>query len=369
MIVNLKSKSELSGLFIVFEGSTNIETPGIYGISHYLEHTICYFFKKYRGDFIKDSIEWNATTDLNNITFYFIGLEEHLSKYRKGILDLMFDFNVTKDRFETERNIILQEYTDTFNNQSQSHQLNLFRKLFGSFDAVGLKKDIETFKMIDAMNFYEKQFLNPSKIINVSKTYKFKEDDLEFSDIKIDKKFEYGNNNVPFELDNEFKDKTSIVLLSPIFETEFPYIKFINDMLGSGLSSPLYSEIRERLGLVYHISCKETRINKQGISDITTQTTNENVEKVLSAIKKVLKNPSKFLTKERFEIIKSSHKSRIKQEDINRHKHVERWIEPENWSISSIIDDITYNDVLEVYEEYYDFNKFYLSIDKTEFKK
>lgn len=369
MIINLKSKSEFSGFYIVYEGSTNIETDGIYGISHYLEHTICYFFERFREDFERDSIEWNATTDLNKIIFYFVGLEEHLSKYRHEIMELMFDFNVTKKRFEIERNIILQEYTDTFNNQSTSHQLNLFRKLFNSYDAVGLRSDLESFKMIDAITFFEKQFLKPSKIVNVSKTYKFVDDNIEFSDLKIDKRIEYGDYDAPFELDNQFKDKTSIVLLSPLYESEFPYLEFINDMLGSGLSSPLYNEIREKLGLVYHISCNETRINKQGIVDITTQTSNQNVDEVISSIKRILKNPNKFLTKDRFEIIKSSHKNKIKKEEINRYKHVDKWIEPDNWSIDSIIDDITYNDVLEVYEEYYNFNKFYISIDKTEFKK
>ena len=38
MIVNLKSQSNLSGLYVVYEGSTNIEKKGNLGISHLMEH-------------------------------------------------------------------------------------------------------------------------------------------------------------------------------------------------------------------------------------------------------------------------------------------------------------------------------------------
>ena len=36
MIINLKSKTELSGFYVVYEGSTNLEKKGIFGVSHLL---------------------------------------------------------------------------------------------------------------------------------------------------------------------------------------------------------------------------------------------------------------------------------------------------------------------------------------------
>ena len=44
MIINLKSQNDLSGLYIIYEGSTNLETPGFYGTSHLLEHLCCKTF-------------------------------------------------------------------------------------------------------------------------------------------------------------------------------------------------------------------------------------------------------------------------------------------------------------------------------------
>ncbi len=34
MIINLKSQTDLSGFYVVYEGSTNLEKSGWYGISH-----------------------------------------------------------------------------------------------------------------------------------------------------------------------------------------------------------------------------------------------------------------------------------------------------------------------------------------------
>lgn len=369
MIINLKSPTDFSGFYIVYEGSTNIETPGIYGISHLMEHLMCKLFEDLRDDFEKDSIDWNAYTSSNEIVFYFTGLEEKLSKYRHKLLDLMGNFNITKKQFENERQIILEEYGDTFNNQTSSHILNLSRKLFNDYDAIGLRSDLETLKFMDCIKFFEKQYMNPTKIINVSKKYKFKGDDITFSNLQIDKRIEYGNFDAPLELNNNFKDKSSVVILTPVIEEDFPYCKFINDMLGSGLSSPLYKEIREKKGLAYYVHCYQSRVNKQAISTIATQTSNKNASLVVDNIKKVIKNPDKFLTKERFEIVKESYIINKKKDKINRYKSVKKWIDPEEFSLSKIIENVTFSDVRDVYDKYYKFDDFYISIDKEEFSK
>lgn len=156
---------------------------------------------------------------------------------------------------------------------------------------------------------------------------------------------------------------------TPGINEDFPYIKFINDMLGAGLSSPLYKEVREKKGLVYYVHCYQSRINNQSISTISTQTSNKNANLVVDTIKKVVNNPDKFLTKERFDIVKESHIINKKKDKINRYQSVRRWIDPQEFSLSRVIEDVTFADVKDVYDKYYDFNKFYVSIDKEEFKK
>jgi predicted Zn-dependent peptidase len=367
MIVNLKSQNDLSGFYIVYEGSTNLEKKGWYGISHLMEHLVCKNLDHLQEDFDRDGIEWNAYTSSNEIVFYIQGLEEKINKWKPQFVDLLLQFNVTKEQFENERKIVLEEYMDCFNDQTQSHILNLSRKLFNDYDPIGLRTDLENLKFLDCLNYFELQYANPSKIINVSKGKDYKNNQIDFSNRKIIKDFEFGNHKVPFELNNDFKDKTSIAILSPKIEEDFAYVHFINAMLSLGLQSPLYQEIREKRGLVYYVHCYQSRINNKGINTISTLTSNKNFNQVVDSVKEVVSKPDKYLTKERFNIVKDYYSVRMKKDEILRYKNVNQWINPEGWNVYDIIDNIKFKKIKEVYEKYYNFNDFYISSDKKEF--
>ncbi len=62
MIINLKSETELSGFYVVYEGSTNLEKKGNFGISHLMEHLCCKSVDLLQEEFDRDSIDWNAYT-------------------------------------------------------------------------------------------------------------------------------------------------------------------------------------------------------------------------------------------------------------------------------------------------------------------
>ena len=369
MIVNLKSQTDLSGFYVVYEGSTNLEKSGWYGISHLMEHLMCKNFDHLQEDFDRDGIEWNAYTSNNEIVFYLTGLDDKVNKWKGEFMNLLGDLNVTKEEFENERNIVLEEYMDSFNEQTQSHQLNLSRKLFGDYDPIGLKKDLQNLKFMDCLNYYELQYAKPSKIINVSKNKKYNNQAIDFIDRQIVKNIQFGNHNVPLELGNEFKDKTSIVVLSPTIEEDFAYVHFINAMLSLGLKSPLYQEIREKRGLVYYVHCYQSRMNQQGISTIATQTSNKNYNQVIDSVETIIKNPGKYLTKDRFNLVKDYYKVRQQKDEILRYKSVNQWINPEGWSVYDILDEVNIKKVREVYDKYFNFDNFYISSDKKEFKR
>jgi hypothetical protein len=69
---------------------------------------------------------------------------------------------------------------DCFNDQTQTHSLNLSRKLLNDYDPIGLKSDLENLKVMDCLNFYELQYAKPTKIINVSNLRKLQRKVFEF---------------------------------------------------------------------------------------------------------------------------------------------------------------------------------------------
>ena len=367
-ILNLKSQTDLSGFYIIFYGSTNLEESGTYGVSHLCEHLVCKSFDHLQEDFDRDGVDWNMYTSSNEVVFYMQGLDPIINEYKGKVLDLITTFNITPKQFENEKRIVLEEYYDAFNKQDDNHFLNLMRKLFNDYNPIGLKEDLEKLTFEDMKTFFLRQYSKPSKIINVSKNSEFKRD-IELSANISDRKLIFGDYDAKLDLSNDFKDKTSLILVSPVIDEDFNYINFINCMLGMGLKSPLYQEVREKEGLVYFIHCSQSRVNNQGFNTISTLTSNGNVDKVIEAIKRVRQNPDEYLTEERFDIVKKSFTVERTKSEILRYAKVNKWINPEGWSIYDILDTVTLEKIREVYDKYYSFDKFYISNDKTEFSK
>lgn len=365
-LINLKSPTELSGFYVIFKGSTNLEKKGNYGISHLMEHLLCKSLDPYQDELHRLGITHNAYTSENEIVFFMYGLEESIKKWRYKFVNLITDFNITKDDLEKEKSIVLQEYMDSFNDQQSNHMLNLERKIYNNFNPIGLKEDIEKISYLDCLNFYEKQFQYPSTIINVSKENEFKID-INFQNENINHDFKMGEFENPLERKNKFKEKVSFIMTSREINENFGKIKFINQLLANGLNSPLYQEIREKNGLSYFVGAHLSRLNKQAFNTIFTVSTEPHIEKITSLISDIFNNLDKHLTRERFNTIKEYLIIKEKQKDINRYKNVTDWIEPDNFSVKEIINDISYIDVLTIADKYFNMDNYHISRDDKEF--
>jgi predicted Zn-dependent peptidase len=369
MIINIKPKTGLSGFYVVFKGSTNLEKSGNYGVSHLLEHLLCKSYDDLSEEFDRDGIEDNAYTSASEIVFYIKGLDDKVLKWREVFLERLLNFDVDKKDFTKEKLIVLEEYSDTFNSQESSHVLNLERKLFSRYNPIGLREDLENLNFLDCIKFFELQYLKPSLIINVS-SKDFKNSDVVFEsetvltnyrfDPKVDFKYESGN---------DFKDKTSINILTKIIDSDFIDLRFLNNMLSFGLKSPLYQEIREKNGMAYWVSSHISKwSDNQGIGYISTSTLNKNVDSIIKSIEGITKNPEKYLTKERFKIVKESLLVRKRKSEILRHDNINYILWGEDWDLESNLESMKYSNILDIFKKYYKFSDLYISIDKKEFR-
>jgi predicted Zn-dependent peptidase len=371
-IINLPNETDLSGFYIVHRGSTINEKKGIRGISHLMEHLVCKSIDVFMDDFSRDDIEWNAFTSNDIISFEFQGLEEKLDKYRDKIVELLSKFNITEEEFENEKKIVIEEYKDTFNEQPVAHFYNLSRKYFDNYGPIGDLSDLKNITHEDCKKYFELQFKYPSLIINVSKSNKYENKNIKFAE-DSNKYYTYyelkkDNKNFYYQKSNIFKEKTSVIYFSNVLLDDFYHVAFITKMLGFGLQSPLYSELREKRGLVYFIQCDiEKMTDSCGFIYLHTLTSNHNVKELMESLDDILDNPKKYLTKERFDVVMECLKTKLKKEEIERYKHIESYTMPENWNIENYIDEIKYEDILDIYDKY--FKNWIKSVDKDEFKK
>lgn len=384
MIVNAKSETGLSGFYIVFDGSTMNEKPGWFGISHCLEHLVCKSFEHLQDIYQQKNIKWNAYTSNTEVVFFMKGLDRHVNEFKKEFLDLILSYEPTQAQLDNEKKIVLEEYKMSFNSQGSAHYMNLQRKMFNYYNAIGLRSDIENFTLQDCKDYLNLYYKKPTKIINISKNsdFNYNIDFREKNDvepfkinlnsnlyiIKSDEETKVPEGMIPLEIINDYKNKVSIINSSPIISSDFNYVSFVCEMLGSGLNSPLYKEVREKLGLVYSISCFVDKLNnKSAMIGIMTDTSAKNIEIVQNQIKYVLENKEKFLTQERFDIVKDSYLTKIEESEILNYSNVGKYMDEPDWRIETIINTITLKDVYDIVDKYLQWDNMYKSIDKTEF--
>ena len=370
MIFNKKSKTELSGFYIVYDGATMNEYKGVYGISHLIEHLMCNKIKEIEDDMHQDGIVYNASTSSHNVGFHIHGLDKYVKKYRNKIFDIVTHLDITRKILDNEKRIVIEEYNNYFNNQAYAHLSNLKRRLLNHYGAGGLREDLENLSLKNVIDFHGEHFTRPSKVFNISKSNPFTKR------IKFEERSEAPEvsfeviSSAPWEDLGKFEKESSIINISPVIHKDFAIIDFICDMLSLGLTSPLYKEIREKRGLVYYLWCYQMILNlKNSAINIATVSSNENVDKIQDLIRKVLRNKSMWMTPARFKMVKNYHLIREKKLQIELYKNAMQCIDvPPEWDIDIVLRTLTLDKVRAVYDKYFDIDGFYRSVDKEEFK-
>jgi predicted Zn-dependent peptidase len=372
-IINVKSQTELSSFYIVFHGSTQNERPGWYGLSHLIEHLAFKSSEYLMDDFSRYGVYDNAYTSDTNVVFYMQGLQEYIVKYRQEFLDnITKKFNITQKQLDIEKNIVLAEYGDTFVDQQYAHILNLYRKKYNRYTAIGLKEDIENITLDDIYDYYNKYMTKPSKLINVVKDEKLFIDNMdinEFSNNFQDEKVLFGTYDNDFEINNKFEDKESVVAITKPMTENYAISNFITTMLSNGLQSPLYQELREKRGLVYSILFRNDNLNDtQYTMYLSIQTKKGKSEEAINIIKEVFNNPKKYITKERFDVVKDLYLITFKKNEIERYQYLNKYIKQPQFVVENFINNITYDDVMNNYDKIFNLDNWYFSVDNKEFE-
>lgn len=370
MIINLKSPTEISAFYIVYDGSTLLEGPGSRGATHILEHLMCKSFEHLQDELQSRAINWNAYTSGHEVVFWFMGLEAELAQYREKLLGLLSEFKVTEQQFETERKIVLQEYKDCMTDQYWTHYYNLMRRRFGYYDPIGLKADLEGLTLLDLQRIFGHWYARPTKIINVAKAYEFPDG------------FKLGHNQVAgsilmadpgpetLELDSTHEGTSCVRLQSRVPITEdIPALKIACNMLSNGLNSPLTQLIREKHGLTYGFWAQLGRYHREALITFAGTTADENVDKLLDLVNNMLQDTDKILTSERLEIVRRELQISDQIEEMERYRHINPWITPLEFQTRTIQDTVKLEEIRRVAEKYMHPEELIISVDKRDFVK
>ena len=277
------------------------------GISHFIEHIVFKGSKTRTAlDFAEESenigASLNAFTDRENTCFHTMVLSEYAHIPLELFLDMLFNTKLDKDDFELERQVILEEikmYKDTPEDLAQDKLYEIFWKNHPMGRPItGTAETITNLKRDDVSDFLKK-FYTPDNIVislagefDLYKIIKKTEELTKGIKRKLEKKDVFPLKITPDVLIEDKEIEQAYLSFatkgSSIYEEDRYTLAVIDMALGSGSSSRLFQEIREKRGLAYTISSYYHTNRLGGLFGIYAATTGKDSQKVMDLILKEL---------------------------------------------------------------------------------
>lgn len=295
-------------------GSRN-EPPEKSGISHFLEHM---FFKGTQKRSARDIAvdtdslggDLNAFTSRESTTFYIKVLDEYFDRGIELLSDIFLHSTFPEDDIEKEKGIVKEEIK-LVEDTPDDYIHDLFNQTIWGNEGVGQpvlgrKETIKSFKREDLINHIKRYYGTKDTVMSCAGN--FETDKLlamlnhSLGSLRKGLKPEKGPQPVFKRGIKVYSKELSEVHLCVGVEgipqaSNDRYVLFLlNTILGAGVSSRLFQEIREKRGLVYSIYSYVTSYLDTGVWAVYAGTGRKKITEVIELILKELKELAATLT-------------------------------------------------------------------------
>lgn len=344
-----KSSNALGSLYVVYESPVRQETENTLGVSHLLEHMICCSLDDIEEKFDQHGLTMNAQTSEHEVIFYLTGLEEELAQFRNIFVERITNYRPRLEDFNKELPIVQQEYADYYSDPGTSIYMNYLSMEHGFVGAIGAKSALDNLTFETAVEFFNKAFAAPTKIITVGESQQ--EYGTTFGAVQSPAKFAYRHldTNAPIVPSSV----PMFVASQKVFDEEMYHSSLISAMLCLGLKSPMYSELREKQKLCYWLSAAGQRVEDGLVSFVSTSVNEDKVTAAGTAMMEVLGDYKKHLTKERFDLVMQNRKiaKKISETNAAASAYAKHLVSADpRWSFTKNVDRITYDSTVAFYE-------------------
>jgi len=308
-----KSAQSVTVLVLAKTGS-KYEKKEINGISHFLEHMVFKGTKKRPTALaIAETLDrvggnYNAFTS-EEYTGYFAKVEKsRFDLALDWVSDIYLNSFLPEKELEREKGVIIEEINMYLDNP-MSYVQNLWKKLLygdqpAGWDVIGTKKVVKEMSRTKLLDYKKNFYTSKNTLICVSGNFHEKEAIKKirkfFSEIKKGKEIKKlavtEKQNRPKSL-MYFKktDQTHLCLgvrAYNLFHPQRYTLQILANILGGMMSSRLFIEIRERLGLAYYVSAQLDIDPDTGSLVVRIGADNKKAEKAISAVLKEFKKIS-----------------------------------------------------------------------------
>lgn len=275
MVVEPMPERQSASVVLMFAAGSRLEDERLAGVSHFIEHL---YFKgtsrRPSSKEIADAIEGvggfiNASTD-KELTAYWVRVpSEHLNLGLDVLFDIVANSRLDPADVERERMVILEELR-MYQDQPQDYVQNLFEELIWpghplGRDIAGTEESVSRLDREDILEYADAHYRLPNLVVGVA------------GELKVEETIDGVTRSL--SLRPGLNGQTPIVAPPPLAgprvlvrrrDTEQAHIclgaraysylhpdrhalDLLNTVLGEGMSSRLFLNIRERLGLAYDV--------------------------------------------------------------------------------------------------------------------
>ena len=312
----MQDNPSVTVLVMVRTGS-KYETKNINGLSHFLEH-MCFKGTEKRpkaSDISRelDSIgaHYNAFTSQEFTGYYAKAASKHAGKIVDVISDMYLNPIFDAKELEKEKGVIVEEirmYNDLPQRKVGDTFMNL---LYGDqpagWDIAGPEETVKSMTREDMVKYRTAHYTTKSTTVIVSGSF----DEKEMTD-QITKAFEKASTKVPAvklvvkesqskpAIATTFKetDQTHLIIgfrTFPITDKRIPTMNVLVGILGGGMSSRLFSKMRDQLGICYYVRTDNDSFTDHGFLSIAAGVDNKRVEEgikgILEECRRISKEP------------------------------------------------------------------------------
>lgn len=282
LLIDTESFPTVTALVMVGAGS-RYERKDNNGVAHFFEHMAFKGSKKYKTSFeISSAIEgiggvFNAFTSKDHTGYWIKATTEHTHTLLDVLSDMILHPLLEADEIEREKGVIVEEI-NMYEDMPARKVGDIFEEIMykGSplgYDIAGTKETVQSFNRLTFTDYIEQLYHPNNAVVVLAGGFGFESDNSKLKTLKtyIEQKFgEWTNKKISpsIKYTNTQKSpllhirhkKTEQVHVCIGFKTfsftdERKYaLQVLAAVLGGGMSSRLFMEVRERRGLCYYIS-------------------------------------------------------------------------------------------------------------------
>jgi predicted Zn-dependent peptidase len=294
---------------ILTKVGSRYENENEHGICHFLEHMIFKgtkkrTYKQIAQEFDDMGGQFNAYTSKEYTVYYAKVLTEHMPKAFDIFGDILQNSLFASEEIEKERRVVLQEIAQTQDSPDDLAYDNLVEAAFDKQplgkSVLGTSETLATFNTASFQNYINKYYHSNNMIVsvagNVEHNHLVKLCEEVFSNLPYSTNdthkpasYTHGSKLVTKDL-----EQVNIVLgfESPSYIDKKKSYKaqVLALILGGGISSKLFQNIREKHGLVYSVGSFNNAYSDAGVFCIHGSTTPENVNNFIREVHTEVKN-------------------------------------------------------------------------------